>query len=267
MDSVTDVSHMTFSVSAGFDLYADGKYAGTFIPPKGMTQGYESKIVFPNKKKRQIVINFPLYSIVNDLYVGIEKNSTLEKSREYKIGTPIVYYGSSITQGLCATRPGNIYQEIISRKFDCDYINLGFSGSALGEKIMSDYIALLKQSVFVMDYDENAPNNEFLKKTHEPFFLIIREKNPDLPIVIMSAPTRLFKQENEERHATVRQTYENALGRGDKNVYYICGKDMLNYADPDIMTVDGTHPNDLGFWCIAEVLGQTLKNVPLFHKQ
>lgn len=264
MESVTDVSHMTFSASAGFDLYADGKYSGTFIPPKGMTEGYESKIVFPDKRKRQIVINFPLYSIVNGFYVGLEKGSALEKAREYSIDVPVVYYGSSITQGLCASRPANIYQEVISRKFDCDYLNLGFSGSARGEKIMSEYIALLKQSVFVLDYDENAPDNEFLKNTHETFFLAVREKNPDLPIIMMSAPTRTFKTENEERCATIRQTYENALKRGDKNVYFICGRDMLNIADVEMASVDGNHPNDLGFWCMAEALGTTLKNIPIF---
>lgn len=83
----------------------------------------------------------------------------------------------------------------------------------------------------------------------------------------MNAPTRMFETENEKRWATVRQIYGNAVKCGDKNVYFICGRDMLNIADIEMATEDGAHPNDLGFRCVAEALGATMKNIPLFREK
>ena len=77
---------------------------------------------------------------------------------------------------------------MISRALDCDYVNLGFWGNAKGEEEMANYIATLKMSAFVYDYDYNAPSAEHLQATHEKMFKIIREKQPNLPIVILSAP-------------------------------------------------------------------------------
>ena len=86
----------------------------------------------------------------------------LKDAPEYRIKKPVVYYGSSITQGGCASKPGSSYESILSRRFDCDYINLGFSGTAKGEDEIVDYIKGLEMSVFVMDYDHNAPTTEHL---------------------------------------------------------------------------------------------------------
>lgn len=261
MDGICRLPHIPLTGSGGFDLYADKVYSGTFIPPYDMTDGYESKLFIETSKDREITVNFPTYSNVKELYIGIKKGSTLKKPQDYKVKAPIVYYGSSITQGGCVSRPGITYQEIISRKFDCDYINLGFSGSAMGEDIMAEYIADIEQSVFVMDYDYNSPTEETLLNTHEKTFLTVRSKNPQLPVVMITSPTRMFDSKRANRQRIIEQTYKNALNRGDKNVYYICGEDMLNYSDPQIMTVDGVHPNDFGFWCMAEVLGKTLKKI------
>lgn len=261
MDGILRSSHIPLTGSSGFDMYADKLYAGTFVPPYDMKDGYESKIILGESKEREITVNFPTYSQVKELYIGIKKGSTLKKADDYRVKKPVVYYGSSITQGGCVSRPGTTYQEILSRKFDCDYINLGFSGSAQGEDAMAEYLANIDQSVFVMDYDYNSPTEETLMNTHEKTFLTFRKKNPDVPVVMITSPTRMFDGTRKSRQKIIEQTYKNALNRGDKNVYYICGEDMLNYADPQIMTVDGVHPNDFGFWCMAEVLSKTLEKI------
>ncbi|MBR6426308.1 MAG: hypothetical protein IKS28_00630, partial [Clostridia bacterium] len=177
---------------------------------------------------QDLIIDFPLYNDVDKLFIGVSDKALFETPAGYGRRVPVVYYGSSITQGGCASRPGNSYQAMLSRALDCDYINLGFSGSAKGEQIIARYIAGLEMSAFVFDYDHNAPDAEHLARTHEPFFLTVREAHPDTPVIIISKPDVINVDPEAERSFAVRRdiirkTYENALSRGDKNVYFIDG--------------------------------------------
>ena len=135
-------------------------------------------IDFDDRKEREITINFPLFTEVCELYIGLQKGCKLEPASEYTHQKPVVYYGSSITNGGCASRPGNTYQAVISRMLDCDFVNLGFNGNAKGEQEIADYIKGLDMSVFVYDYDHNAPTPEHLLDTHEKMFKAIK-KDPD----------------------------------------------------------------------------------------
>ena len=255
MPVINKMPHFTLCGSAGFDLYADNKYIASFMPPFWIADGYESIVELGEAKTREITINFPLYSDVSELYVGLSDRSQLNPPKPYSIERPIVYYGSSITQGGCASRPGNSYQSIISRALDADFINLGFSGNARGEREISDYIASLSMSAFVYDYDHNAPTPEHLEATHERMFREIRRAHPTLPIVIMSRPKYHLNADEEARLDIIRRTYECAVASGDKNVYFIDGRALMKIAE-DNGTVDGSHPNDLGFFSMAnEILG------------
>ena len=175
MPSVGKMPHFAFTGSAGFDLYINEKHFATFVPPFDIEDSYESVINFESSEIREITINFPLYSDVSDLYIGINENASVFSAEEYAIKKPIVYYGSSITQGGCASRPGNSYESIISRRLKADYLNLGFSGSARAEDEIAEYISKLDMSAFVYDYDHNAPTTEHLKQTHERMFKLIRK--------------------------------------------------------------------------------------------
>lgn len=270
--SLSVMPHMTILGSAGFDLYVDGKYAKSYCPPAtyedtyrstvSIGDGFEGIAKFPERKMRDIIINFPLYSSVSELLIGLQEDAELTKGNEYKYKTPVVYYGSSITQGGCASRPGNSYQAVISRRLDCDYLNLGFSGNARAEDAIADYIANLDMSVFVYDYDHNAPTVEHLQKTHKPMFDKIRAKHPDLPIIMVTRPDRSCPpDEIEKRIEVVYDTYKKTVDAGDKNVYFISGQDIFNLGDSDMMTCDGCHPNDYGFWCMAEVIGKAVEKV------
>lgn len=264
MGEICKMPHFALTGSAGFDLYVKDKdidrYIGTFMPPFDITDGYESLIELETAELREITINFPLYSEVCDLYIGISDTAVIAGADEYKVKKPVVYYGSSITQGGCASRPGNSYQSIISRRFDCDYINLGFSGNARAEKEMSDYIKRLDMSLFVYDYDHNAPTVQHLADTHERMFKEIREENADLPIIIMSRPKFYLDENEKQRLDIIEATYNNAIAAGDKNVYMITGKALMNMAEND-GTVDNCHPNDLGFASMAQVLGDLMEKI------
>ena len=130
MDSLGKMSHFALSGSVGFDMYADNRYVNTFIPPFNIDSKFEGYFEFDNNENREITINFPLYSDVCELYIGLKEGSVLKEAQPYKNANPIVYYGSSITQGGCASRPGMSYEAIVSRDFNYDFVNLGFSGNA-----------------------------------------------------------------------------------------------------------------------------------------
>ena len=171
----------------------------------------------------------------------------------------VVYYGSSITQGGCASRPGNCYSHILSRRFDNDFYNMGFSGNAKGEDAIAKYISDMKMDVFVYDYDYNADNPKHLEITHEKMFKTIRKKHPDIPIIILSAPVACTNEEFKLRQDIIRTTYENALKNGDDNVYFIEGNKIFNILGNDSCTVDKRHPNDLGFMCMAHAVGKIME--------
>ena len=263
--------HMTFLGSSGFDLYltegAECRYAGSFMPPVNRADGYESIIRFPDRSLRDITINFPLYDAVDELLIGLEPGALLQSGKKYRTELPVIYYGSSITQGGCASRPGNSYQAVISRMLNCDYRNLGWSGSARGERVMAEYIAAQPMSLFFMDYDHNSPSAEHLAQTHEPFFLSVREKNPNLPVILASKTDLPLSpqaaRERDERRRIISRTYENALRRGDRNIRLIDGGTVFSELEEhgltaDSCTVDGCHPNDLGFFCMARVFGRQI---------
>lgn len=256
--------HFALTGSSGFDVYTgiNEKYRGTIIPPWNCNEfsGYEGKVVFGDKKMREVTLNLPLYSPVFELYIGLEEGAKIEKTAGYKYEKPVLYYGSSITQGGCASRAGMSYEGIISRALKTNYINLGFSGNALAEDIMAEYIADQEMSVFVYDYDHNAPTPEYLEETHERMFKTIRAKNPDLPIIMMSRPKYYISDVEKRRLAIVKKTYENALRAGDTNVYFIPGPSLMKYAK-DNGTVDNCHPTDYGFVSMARVLTPLIKKI------
>lgn len=265
------MGHMPLAGSAGFDLYVDGElestYFRTFFPPSHEGQGYEAIIEFPDRKMRQLTINFPLYSPVDNLYIGLQDSAAVGEGKRYRYEKPVLFYGSSITQGACASRPGNCYQGYLSRHLDTDYINLGFSGSAAGEDAVADYMSDLDVSVFVCDYDHNAPNTEHLEKTHEKLFLKFREKHPHTPVIFITAPTFVendftqhptFSYDWSARREVIYRTYRNAKERGDQNVYFIDGWSLYQGRDRDSCSVDALHPNDLGFFRMAEAIEPVL---------
>ncbi|MGI5899727.1 MAG: SGNH/GDSL hydrolase family protein [Christensenellales bacterium] len=265
MPSLSLRPHMTILSCVGFDLYLNknGKdiFAGCFIPPADVTGEYGAMVSFKDDfSMKEITINFPLYGDIESVMIGIRKNAQLKKHGEYKISKPILFYGSSITQGACASRPGLCYEAWISRRLDCDYINLGFAGNCKGEDAIVDYMSTLDISCFVCDYDHNAPSADHLQNTHGNVYKKMREKQPQIPIVLISKPDiKLDSDEDIRRRAIVMQTYLKGVKNGDKNLYFIDGYSLFSGADREDCTVDGCHPNDLGFYKMADIIGKTLE--------
>jgi len=221
---------------------------------------FESFVTTSGESINEYEIQLPILAAIKDIFIGLKEGSVIEAPSEYLIKKPIVFYGSSITHGAMSSRPGNAYSAIISRRLCADYINLGFSGNAKGEVAMAEYIASLKMSAFVLDYDHNAPTDEHLENTHERFFKIVREKNPTLPIIMVSRPNTLYNTVTDaNRRAIVFKTYLNAKIAGDENVYFVDGSTFLLCDTADTQIVDQCHPGDAGFLRMAEIIGGVLK--------
>ena len=255
------MSHMPLTGSAGTDVFVDGRSVTTFRPTDDTQEWYDGFVEYLPEKMKQIEMGLPLYNGVKQMFVGVKQGSKVEKPRAYRVEAPVVYYGSSITQGGCASKPGNSYQGFLSRRLDSDHVNLGFSGNGKGEPIMAEYIASLKMSAFVMDYDYNATTVEDLMATHRPFFEIIRRAQPELPIIMVSHPPRGgFNDENTQtRKAVIRETWETAVKQGDEKVWFVDGETLFGDEEVYDCTMDGVHPNDLGFSRMAQTLYPVLK--------
>ncbi|MBO5248667.1 MAG: SGNH/GDSL hydrolase family protein [Clostridia bacterium] len=262
------MTHITLLGQSGFDMYRKNDagfdiYYASFRPPMGVKEGYSSPIQ-TDGAFAEYTINFPLYDGVNELYIALKKDAVIQAPDPYKIEKPVVYYGSSITQGGCASRPGNTYQAILSRRLNVDHINLGFSGSARGEETMVNYLCELCKTAaaFVCDYDHNAPNAEHLEKTHLPLYRAVRKANPDLPILLVSAPDVPLKPAQWlPRLEIIRQTYLTAKAEGDEKIRFLPGNKLFEGIGWDGCTVDGIHPNDLGFFRMATAMEPYLKEM------
>lgn len=251
---------MAMTGSSGFDFFADkDTYITTVNPLANGRDIPEPLEVLLAKdcpsKMRDYTLYLPLYNGVKSIEIGIAPTARVETPTPHKIKNPIVFYGSSITNGGCATRTSLVYPALLSRAVDAPMVNLGFPGCAKGESKMAEVISRLEMSLFVYDYDFNAPNVTHLAKTHEPFFKIIRKTHPNLPIIMLSR----IAEATDERASIIRRTYENAKKSGDKNVWFIDGRNLVKDVPFALITIDGIHPNDLGFYLMYKNLLPTLK--------
>lgn len=221
---------------------------------------------FENKFKKEpvmedITIFMPRNEVVSDIEITVNDGASVEECTPYRDIKPILYYGSSITEGGNCCSVFNAYNAIISNRLNIDYYNFGFSGSARAELELADYINTIDMSIFVYDYDHNAPDPEALKATHEPFFKRIREKNPELPIVMMSKPLAVYREEDRIRRDIIKETYNNAVNSGDKNVYFIDGETYYGDNERQLCSIDVWHPNDIGFLRMADVIEPVIKGI------
>jgi len=262
MGKLYKADHFAFTGSIGFDLYVDNRYEHTFRPDYSITDTLNRVNAYDGEGMREITIHFPLYSEVKALYIGLDENAKVAKAKPYRNEKPIVYYGSSITQGGCASTPGMAFQNIVTRRTGLDHINLGFSGNAKGEDTMIEYLAGLDMAMFVQDYDHNAPTVEHLRDTHEKLYKAVRAAHPDMPILLMSRPKYRLNKNETERRAVVETTYKNALAAGDKNVYFLDGEALTKLC-LDEGTVDNTHPTDFGFASMAEAVCEVIEKIGL----
>ncbi len=263
------MANMSCIARSACDVYVDGRFAGGRPEDLNLPASVQMRATVGKEPRMQDVdIYLPMYNHIVSLEVGVEDGARVEAPRPYAVEKPIVFYGSSITQGSAASRPGMGYAAQVTRALSADYVNLGFAGGARGEQTIAEYIAGLDMSLFVLDYDHNAPTPEHLQATHYPFYETVRRAHPEVPILMLTRPnfygngTPAAAQDSACRREIVRETYELARSRGDDRVRFLDGETFFGEEDWDACTADTAHPNDLGFrrmaQCILPVLREML---------
>lgn len=248
--------HMTLRGTAGCDVFMNGDFRATFGPQSTAQLDYTGEVRLPGGVTHEIRVNLPLFAAVESIKISLDDGASVEKPAPYEYVKPVVFYGSSITNGACASIPANAYTTMLAMQMGFEEYNLGFSGSARGEDVMAEYIASLDMAAFVYDYDHNAPSAEHLEATHEKLYRTVRAKQPDLPIIMLSKPD--FDSDpvgNARRRDIIKRTYERAAADGDTLVRFIDGETLFEFDEPrQHCTTDGCHPNDLGFYRMAKAV-------------
>jgi hypothetical protein len=255
--------HVTGIGHAGVDLYVDNRYAGSAAPD---AKGQLSKewITGKNRARREITIYLPYGRPLKIQAIVVTPGATVWRAKDFVRPKPVVYYGSSITQGIAASNPGLIYQAQLSRWLDVDFVNLGFSGNGFGEPALARAVAELEVACFVVDYWANPPT-ELYRSTLPGFIDILRAKHPTTPILVTGpyynpsedVPGEAGARQIEKR-AFAREFVAKRRAEGDARIVHVDGLEMLSREQADGL-VDGRHANSMGFYFCAKGLEPYLR--------
>lgn len=263
-------ANMTAIVNKGLDLYIkDGDkwvFAGVGAPDmkKDPHDVHERLIVGDmGDGVKECLIYLPLFDRVDSLKIGIDESAFIEPM-ENPFRFKIVFKGSSITHGASASRPGMSYPARFGRDNGFHVCNLGFSGNSKLQKEFAILLADVQADAFVLDTFSN-PTAEIIYERFDEFVDIIRAAHPETPLIFLQTErreTRNFNIKSEEREDAKQKAATEVVNRrmqGDKNIYFIDSKDFLG--DDHIATVDGTHPNDIGFSRMLDVIGPVVLEI------
>jgi hypothetical protein len=259
--------NMTAIGKSGLDLYVKMDTGWRWLA-SGAPQDQTNDIVLIKDLipgKREYLLYLPLYNGTQFVELGLPPGATMEKAGAWGPGErkPIVFYGTSILQGLSASRPGMVHSAILGRRFNYPTINLGFSGNGKMEPEMADLLAELDPSIYVLDCLPNMVASE-IKERVEPFVHKLRAAHPDTPIVLVEDRTMqdsfLIQGRMQYYHgadrAELKEAYDRLQQSGVKGLYYIPGEHL--FGDDGEASVDGSHPTDLGFTRQAEIFAKVL---------
>ena len=256
--------HMPATGVSGVDLYArddQGKWRWVQVTRPSSQEINVEMIAGLKPGLRQYAVYLPLYNGVEFLSIGVASGSQFKPlpPREQ----PIVFYGTSITHGACASRPGMVHTAILGRHFDMPVVNLGFSGNGKMDKEVGDYLVQIEASLYVIDCLPNM-NAAMVAERCVPLVKQLREAKPDTPIVLVEdrrntnswiLPAR--DTHHTANHQALREAFKNLREQGVKNLFYIEGDHL--YGDDGDGATDGSHASDLGFMRQAEVFAPILE--------
>ena len=251
------MNHMTDAAIKGVDLYYKKLTKWIYINTGLPNTKDNEQILFSvkSKKKREYRLHLPLYDTVTDIQIGIDKNSNFESIKNKK--RPIIFYGTSITQGGCASRPGNAYTNIISRQLDYECINLGFSGNGHLENFIGKILSRVDAEMYVIECMPNIDKKIVFNNVRPLIKEIRKNLNKYLPpiIFIEECLTNLYNLDQEfnnqarEKNFELKKQIDIAKAEGESNLYIFKQDGCFDYDSES--TVDGIHFNDLGFYRYA----------------
>jgi hypothetical protein len=266
--STLAMPHMPATGVSGVDLYvrdAKGVWRWLACPSPNNQNMTVTLISDLPAGTREYLLYLPLYNGVQSLEVGVLVGSELKLgfTRAKANSRPIVFYGTSITHGACASRPGMTHPVILGRRLERPIINLGFSGNGTMDLEMADLLSELEAAVYVIDCLPNM-NSRGISERVVPFVKRLRKSRPETPILLVEDRSfaNAFLQPKKQAHhaasrAALRTGFESLIENGTKRLYYLEGADLIGNED----TVDSSHPSDLGFVRQADAFEVILKKV------
>ena len=251
--------HMPATGVSGVDCYVRGKDSKWRYVVNGRPTALENRARFQLPSGSEYLLYFPLYNGVRSLEVGVPEGKSISRppDSERSRAKPIVFYGTSITQGACASRPGMAATAIVGRELDVPVINLGFSGSGEMELEMAELIAELDPSVFVLDCLPNMSVRQIEQRVRR-FVQRLRRDHPETPIVLAEDSSFLGTSPTEKGVA-LRERFERLQCLDVCGLVLLSNEGMLG-SDGD-GTVDRVHPNDLGMERQAAVFTDCLRRL------
>lgn len=259
--------HMPATGVSGLDLYAEDDDGNSrwlsVVAPKA--QSTNTRIVggLPSGE-RNYTIYLPLYNGTESLKIGVPTGATFTPTAP-RTDKPLVFYGTSITHGACASRPGMPHPAILGRRLNKPVINLGFSGNGTMEQSVGQFLVELDPAVYIIDCLPNMQGPTVAART-QPLVHQLREARPDTPILLVEDRTYAntpFLPSRQQRHeasrAALRAAYDALIADGVKSLYYLPGELLLGSDRDD--TTDGSHPNDLGFYRQANAFEPVLQEI------
>jgi len=265
---IADSTSMSETGRSGFDLYTGELGQEIFwdsAPPACGKKEYVREIFHPAESTmREFRLNFPLYNGVEELWIGLEKKAKLLPPEPLPVKRPVVIYGTSITQGGSATRPGSAFTNQLSRRLQVEFLNFGFSGNGQNEPEAAELLAGIEDpAMIIIDSEANSVSAQLVLERVPRFLEILREKHPLVPIVVVTkvpygpryaCEIPVFKEE-------FRTVYKARKKAGDKNIYFVDGTKFWAPKDYTENTIDGAHPTDLGFTRMADKLEPVLRRL------
>ncbi|MBQ7206403.1 MAG: hypothetical protein IJS01_01260 [Lentisphaeria bacterium] len=260
-------AHHNRRASTGFDAYVhlgeESRFVGNQVLPPGeeVLTAVWKKILPADGKPYDVTLIFPCLCAAGTIDIGLAPGSCLEAPTPHRRPGRLVFYGSSITHCGAASRPGLLYPSLIGRMLDIETVNLGFAGRCKGDLPIAEEVASLDPVAFVVEFDHNAPDPEFLAERHEKFFRHFRSLRPETPVLLLSKPDIFPKWQARDpaRRDVVVRTWQNAVAAGDRNVDFLDGETLFSGPFRYECTDDNCHQNDIGEALMAERIADRLR--------
>ena len=261
------MDHMPSTGVSGIDVYRFDEKAGAWRYVK-TGRIYDAKkggsLSIGWKPGDACIVNLPLYNGVRSFELGIDPGAKIEALGPRKSGVdkPVVFYGTSITHGGCCSRPGLGFVNLVGRHLDVPVVGLGFSGSGWMELEMSEHLAKIDASCYVLDclwnmcLEEKRDPRRSVEGNYEKFIRNLRAKRPGVPIV-MAEHCNVYGNAKDDKDRFIKGLYEKLIAEGWTNLVYLPNDEM--YTGDYEGTVDGVHPNDLGMMSMSDVFGKAVK--------
>ena len=265
------MSHMAPTAQCGFDCYA--RYGGGGWRLAGVskfaldTASLCARVAQGLPEGVQVQVGLPLYVGVEALELGLVPGTRVWAPPPLA-GPAAAFYGTSITQGGCASRPGMTYPAILQRQLGVPVYNMGFSGNGLGMPALAPLLcALPRLGALVVDIEPKAGPAGVLERNLPLFLDAVRAYRPGLPILVLSAPAQ--GQEAWDAALTARcagwarfqqQEVERRRAGGDGAIQYVSARSLMGGLGAEA-TVDGVHLTDLGFYALARGLAPLVRRL------